>query len=312
MSSHHLRLPISTRHAFALAFDLAARRDLFHSLLVPLLLRSPWILALAILPPLNQTGHQGQVLLLWLAALLGDFIMLLMVSGMLRFRAQSVFNTPVDVPPAPVSESYARAIRRMPWLFVTEVARNLALVLATFCFFVPALLLGFRLAFATEAVVLHERDTSSAFRRSFKLTEGRFERWLEMIVVSVVFIFAITIFVAFLSVVITGVAMSVWLAVARLLITAFTPIVQYAWTFFYLRLVEVENPAPRIEVGPVYASATAAPSPSDDDLSRVVLSSAPHETEPKAASAADSGKGDEERIALADPSDGGSAATRAL
>ena len=72
MSSHRLRLPISTRHAFALSFDLAVRRDLLHSLLVPLLLRSPWILALAILPPLKKTEHQGQVLMLSMAALLGD------------------------------------------------------------------------------------------------------------------------------------------------------------------------------------------------------------------------------------------------
>ena len=50
--SPHRRPPISARHAFALAFDLAVRRDPVQSLLVPFLLRAPWILALAVLPPL--------------------------------------------------------------------------------------------------------------------------------------------------------------------------------------------------------------------------------------------------------------------
>lgn len=255
MSSHrNLRLPISTRHAFALAFDLAVRRDAAHSLLVPLLLRSPWILALAILPPLNKTDRPGQVMMLTLAALLGDFIMLLTVSAMLRFRARSVFNMPVEMPPAPVTECYALGVRRVPWLLVTEVARNFALLMATFFFFLPALLLGFRLAFATEAVVLHEPDTSRAFQRSFRLTEGRFERWLEMIVASVVLIFTIIISVAILSVVFQGPTPNAWVSVTLLLITAITPIIQYAWTFFYLRLVEIESPEPGVEVGPAYAA----------------------------------------------------------
>jgi hypothetical protein len=259
MSSHRIRLPISTRHAFALAFDLAARRDLVHSLLVPLILRSPWILALAILPPLSATERQFEVMALTAAALIGDFVMLLTVGAMLRFRARSVFNTPVEVPPAPVTECYAQGIRRVPWLLVTEVVRNFAILVATFFFFLPALLLGFRLAFATEAVVLHEPDTSRAFQRSFRLTEGRFERWLEMIVVSVVLVIAVLIFVAFLSVIFPDPSINLWVAAARLLITAITPIIQYAWTFYYLRLVEVDVPAsvPGFEVGPVYASAAS-------------------------------------------------------
>jgi hypothetical protein len=36
-----------------------------------------------------------------------------------------------------------------------------------------------------------------------------------------------------------------------LLVIAATPIIQYAWTFFYLRLIEAEQPI--IEVGPTYA-----------------------------------------------------------
>jgi hypothetical protein len=41
------------------------------------------------------------------------------------------------------------------------------------------------------------------------------------------------------------------------LVIAATPIIQYAWTFFYLRLVEIDQPM--IEVGPLYAKAEAPP-----------------------------------------------------
>ena len=47
--------------------------------------------------------------------------------------------------------------------------------------------------------------------------------------------------------------------VTQLMIAAITPIIQYAWTFFYLRLVEIEWQAPGIEVEPAYASDAAAP-----------------------------------------------------
>lgn len=277
MSNHRVRLPISTRHAFALAFDLAVRRDALHSLLVPLLLRSPWILALAVLPRVDQTDRPGQVMLLTLAALFGDFLMLLIVSSMLRFRARSVFNTPLETRPAPVSECYALGVRRVPWLLATEILRNAVIVVSTFFFLLPALLLSFRLAFATESVVLHEPDTSRAFRRSFHLTEGRFERWLEMIVVSVVLIFAIILMVAILSVVLPAPPTNAWLSITLLLITAVTPVIQYAWTFFYLRLVEVESPAPGIEVGPAYAAAApiAAPAEGPRSESEVVPTSEP-------------------------------------
>jgi hypothetical protein len=257
MSPHRIRLPISTRHAFALAFDLAARRDPLHSLIVPLLLRTPWNVALWMLPPINQSDRPIAVTLLTLAALLGDFVVMLVVQAMLRFRARSVFNTPLEVHPAPVTECYALGIRRVPWLLVTELARNIAIVVSSFFLFLPALLVGFRLAFATESVVLHEPNTSRAFQRSFKLTQGRFERWLEMIVVSVVLIFAIILLMAFLMVIVPGPATNTWVSSTLLLVTAITPIIQYAWTFFYLRLVEIEAPAgPGIEVGPLYAAVT--------------------------------------------------------
>jgi hypothetical protein len=296
MSSHRVRLPISTRHAFALAFDLAARRDVAHSLLVPFLLRSPWILALAVLPPLTETDRPGQVMLLTLAALLGDFVMHLTVTSMLRFRAVSVFNTPVEARPAAVSLCYARGIRRVPWLLATEVLRNTALVMAAFFLVLPALLLGFRLAFATEAVVLDERDTSRAFQRSFRLTEGRFERWLEMIVFSVVLILAIVIVVGISSVFVPGLTSNAWLAVTLLIITAFSPIVQYAWTFFYLRLVEIDRPQEGVEVGPAYAQAAEpavmAPEPSHQPASPTLAMAPPPSTEPPGPAEAESDRDD--------------------
>ncbi len=264
MSSHRvLRLPISTRHAFALAFDLAVRRDAWHSLLVPLLLRTPWILALAVLPGPTDSDRPGLVSAITAVALVGDFLMLVLVGAMLRFRARSVFNTPLDVRPAPVSECYARGFRRVPWLVVTEIVRNLTFLFATFLFILPGVWLGFRLSFATEAVVLHDGNTDAAFRRSYHLTPGRFERWVEMIVVSVGLMLGLVFVTGGISLAFPGVTMGIWVAVARLLVTLATPVIQYAWTFFYLRLVEVDLPYPGVEPGPLYASAGPAPVPGE-------------------------------------------------
>jgi hypothetical protein len=256
MTPHRrLRLPISTRHAFALAFDLAVRRDAWNSLLVPLLLRAPWVLALAVLPAPSQGGWGA--LALYAAAAIGDFVTLVAVGAMLRFRARSVFNTPVDTHPAPAIECLGLGLKRVPWLIVTEIVRNLAIVLATFFFLLPGIWLGFRLSFATESVVLHEPDTEKAFRHSFRLTPGRFERWLEMIVVSVVLVLGCMFVTALASLPFREVAPGVWHTLPYLLGTAITPIIQYAWTFFYLRLVETDVPlVPPIEPGPLYAGPT--------------------------------------------------------
>jgi hypothetical protein len=253
MSFHRLRLPVSTRHAFALAFDLAVRRDLLQSIAIPLLLQSPWILALGALPPLSDTDRTVQVFSVWFVAQLGAFLIWLIVSAMLRFRARSVFNTPPHVPPAPPTECYARGLKRVPWLLVTEIVRNVSIVFATFFFVVPAVFLGFRLSFATEAVVLDEAHLASAFQRSFRLTEGRFERWLEMIAVSVVLVFAAVFTGALLSVVFPSPGINMWVAFTQLLIAAMMPIIQYAWTFFYLRLVEIDHPSVT-EAPPAYAA----------------------------------------------------------
>ena len=261
MPPHHFRLPVSTRHAYALAFDLALRRDPVQSLVVPLLLQAPWILTLGMLPPLKEADEPWQVFMVWLAAQIGTFVVWLVISAMLRFRARSVFNTPPEAHPASAVDCYARGLRRVPWLVLTEVIRNLAIVLATFFFVVPALFLGFRLSFATEAVVLSEAHMAGAFQRSFKLTEGRFERWLEMVAVSVMLVFCGIFLGAVLSLVFPAPGLNAWVAVTQLLIAAMLPIIQYAWTFFYLRLVEVEGIAPGIEIAPAYAttSGTGAP-----------------------------------------------------
>jgi hypothetical protein len=237
------RLPVSTRHAFALAFDLAVRRDPFHSLLLPLLLRAPWIVAMAVLPPASESERPGLVFLVTCVAMVGDFFAFLLVTAMLRFRARSVFNTPHDVKPASAWDCYAQGLGRIPWLFATEAVRNIAIGLGTLALLVPGLFLGFRLSFATEAVVLSEPELSSSFRRSFQVTRHHFERWVELIAVSAVLILTITFIVAVLMVIAPGPPTTVWVVVMWLLVATITPVIQYGWTFFYLRLVEVDVPA---------------------------------------------------------------------
>src|SRR5580765_467356 len=176
--------PVSARHAFALAFDLATRRDPVQSLIVPVLLRGPWILIPALLSPLDHPEAGWKVFALAGGALIVDFILLLVTCGMMRFRARSVFNTASDARPASVLDGYARSLGKLPWLFFTEMVRSLVLVFSAVFLVFPALLLSFRLSCATEAVVLEELNLGGAFGRSFRLTEGRFERWLEMVTLS--------------------------------------------------------------------------------------------------------------------------------
>jgi hypothetical protein len=288
------RPPISTRHAFAQAFDLAARRDVLHSLVVPTLLRAPWVITLALLPPLDQVDDTTPVLMLGSLALLGDFITLLVISSMLRFRARSVFNTPRLVKPARAGECYSRGFRRIPWLLMTEVVRNLVLGVAAYCSFlptaflrlspetffqdlahnflqlsvgatllVPTLFVGFRLGVATESVVLDERDMAGAFQRSFRMMRGRFERWFELVAASGALVLGLAMLVSALGVLVPAISDANQVAVFWLLVIAVTPVIQYAWTFFYLRLVEIDEPW--IEVGPQYAQAVPA-APADEPL----------------------------------------------
>ena len=243
--------PVSTRHAFALAFDLAFRRDPLQSVVLPFLLRSPWVVALALLPSEQVTEHVDQ-LIVWSIAALGGAFAWLLVDAMLRFRARSVFERPPTERPAPAADCYAAALKRVGWLYLTELVRSIALVAGYGFFIVPGVWLSYRLAFATEAVVLADADLVRAFRHSWHLTRRRFERWIEMIVVSVTLVLAAClvggILYAFSPV--TGTELAG--LIGTLLIVLIWPVFQYAWTFFFLRLLDVE--LPMHEVGPTYAS----------------------------------------------------------
>ena len=240
--------PVSARHAFALAFDLAMRRDPVQSLLVPLLLRGPWILIPALLSPVDHPDAGWPVYAISGSALIVDFILLLITCGMMRFRARSVFNTPRSAKPASVLDCYARSFARLPWLFVTEMVRSLALVFASLFLLLPGLLLSFRLSCATEAVVLDEPHLTGAFGRSFLLTEGRFERWLEMVTLSTLIGLSVIFTMTILAWIFPQPGIGLWVAATQVVLTFVTTLIQYAWTFFYLRLVEVESP--RVEIGP--------------------------------------------------------------
>ena len=250
----HFRLPISARHAFALAFDLAVRRDAVQSLWVPLLLHTPWLAMQAILPaPSEPEGTTAYNLLLHSIVLLGDFFVSLLVAGMLRFRARSVYNTPRDSAPADVLGCYARALVRLPWLFATELLRNAAMFGAGLLLVAPGVWVGFRFSMATEAVVLRDITAFGAFTRSFQLTPGRIERWLEMVAISVVLVFTVLFTCAVFFLATPSTSWSTWATVALFLMPLAMTLIQYAWTFFYLRLEESDAMAVVGEIRPVLA-----------------------------------------------------------
>jgi hypothetical protein len=258
--------PVSARHAFALAFDLAVRRDAVASLLVPLLLRAPFILIPAVLRPLDHLDRPG-LLQISEAALILDYILWLWTSSMMRFRARSVFNTPAGVHPEPALSCYAKAFRRLPWLLVTEVVRNVVLTLGTIFFVLPGFYLGFRLSCATESVVLDAPNMNRAFRRSFSLTDGRLERWFEMTTVSALVGLGLCLVMAIVGFVFPQPGYSTWITVTQVLLVLVTTVIQYAWTFFYLRLAEIEEPA--VEEGPILAgfAPLRVVEPEDDEAS---------------------------------------------
>ena len=243
MAPHLRRLPISARHAFALAFDLAVRRDAVQSLLVPFLLHAPWVLAQGLLPAPGEVGGMtARNLMLNSVTLLGDFLVSLVVASMLRFRARSVFNTPLTARPAGVLECYRRGLMRLPWLFVTELARNIAMFGAGLFLVLPGVWVGFRLSMATEAAVLRDTTSVEAFGRSFHLTPGRLERWLEMIAMSVVMVLSILFTCALFFFALPSTSWATWATVALLVLPPVMSVIQYAWTFFYLRLEEIDMP----------------------------------------------------------------------
>jgi hypothetical protein len=248
--------PVSTRRAISLALDLALRRDPIQSLVVPLLLRAPWIVAVGLLSPGDGEDAPRRALLLGSVALLGDYLALMITSAMLRFRARSAWEAPPGAPPAPVLECYARALGRVPWLVATEFVRYAAAVFGLLFLIVPGVMLGFRLAFAAEAVTLHEPHLSGAFERSYRLSKGRFGRWLGLSTASALPVLAVWFVIAGRTLLGSEPAPGYWYTAAWLLFAAWTPIVLYAWTFFYLRLVEASSPG--IEVGPTYAASLPA------------------------------------------------------
>lgn len=246
-TSHNTRFPISARHAFALAFDLAFRRDPLHSLVVPFLLRAPWMIALALLLQGGEADLTPGVSTLAGLALLGQSVTWWAVDAMLRYRARSVFNTPAGRKPAAPASCYAAGLKRLPWLYLTESLRNIALTFAFGFFVVPGVFLAHRLAFSTEAVVLDQPHLAAAFQRSFRLSRRRFERWMEMVAASVALTLAVMFVTAALYLIFGPTeAWWQWVLAGSLLAAALWPVIQYAWTFFYLRLVEVEPALPTI------------------------------------------------------------------
>jgi hypothetical protein len=267
------RPPISVRHAYRLAFDLAVRRDPLHSLVVPFLLRAPWIAALRFLPTAESPTASAGALWLTSGALIGDFVTLLVVGAMLRLRARSVYNLPRESRPAPVGQCYVEGGRRIPRLLVTEVVRNvvlglaasimvlptalatfrqetavedlgrnLVLIVIAFTLALPSLFVVYRLGVATEAVVLDEHDLAAAFQSSFRMMRGHLERWIELILTSGALIVVPALGLGALSVVLPALAGTSSLLIFWCIVVAAWPVIQYAWTFFYLRLVEIDRP----------------------------------------------------------------------
>lgn len=283
-SASRPRAPVSTRHALALAFDLALRRDPVHSLVVPLLLRGPWILAIALLPEPGPHERTAGRLALGAVALVGDLVTALVVGAMLRVRARSVFNTAPGVRPAPVGACYAAGLRRVPWLFATEAMRNFTLALAfvpsafagfdpaaaagsplkpvllaaiSLALAVPALFVLFRLGVATEAVVLDAPDLATAFQSSFVRMKGRMERWLELIMAGGVLVLVPALLMTAVWLLLPALSWTTSVSIMWLLVAGMWPVLQYAWTFFYLRLIEIE---PFLVSSPAPAPTTVSPS----------------------------------------------------
>ena len=237
------RPPTSARHAFALAFDLAVRRDRLQSLWVPLLLHAPWLVLQAVVPtPDEPGGVSARNLMLSSIILLGDFVVSLLVASMLRFRALSVHEA-AGGEPASALECYARGLARLPWLFATEVLRNVALFGAGLFLLLPGIWVGFRFSLATEAVVLRRTGVLAAFGRSYRLTVARLEPWLEMIAFSVVMVLCVLFTCALGFLAFPATSWSQWATVALFLLALEMSVIQYAWTFFYLRLEDVDESA---------------------------------------------------------------------
>jgi len=149
--------------------------------------------------------------------------------------------------------------------FMRDVSENFLLLVVAVCLLIPTIFLGFRLAVATEAVVLDERTMVGAIQRSFRMMEGRFERWLELLATTAGLVIWLALLGTLLSV-LSPLPDSVVVAVFWGMVIVVTPVIQYAWTFFYLRLVEVEYPlqeAPPMYAGLPASDSSATPAPAE-------------------------------------------------
>ena len=79
-----------------------------------------------------------------------------------------------------------------------------------------------------------------AFVRSFELTHGRLERWLEMIVMSVLIAQSVLFALAALFFAFPHTSWSTWITVGLFIAPLVMTVIQYAWTFFFLRLDELD------------------------------------------------------------------------
>jgi len=243
--------PVSSRQAFASAFELALRRDPLQSLIIPFVLRAPWTVAAAMIfaPGGSATGDGTGI---WWLASLGGLLVGTLVEAMLMLRARSVLEGAPGGAPAPALDCYARGLARVPSLIVTDFARAALVLAGLFVFIVPGFLVMFRLAYATQAVVVSGDSPAAGFRRSARLTARRLDVWLGMAGLTLVFVVG-------LCVVFLVVASLVHLPTSASFTTMFVvmvaaqPVVIYAWTFSCLRLMALD--APGIETGPLYAGA---------------------------------------------------------
>src|SRR5262249_42457881 len=134
-----------------------------------------------------------------------------------------------------------KAVTRVPWLYLTELLRNIAIVGAGIFLLFPGIWVGFRLSLATEVVVLRDTTAFGAFQRSFHLTAARLERWLEMIAMSAFAALALP-FLCVIGFLATRASWVTWVRIAFLALPLVMTVIQYAWTFFYLRLEEIDVP----------------------------------------------------------------------
>jgi hypothetical protein len=91
------------------------------------------------------------------------------------------------------------------------------------------------------------------------MMRGHLERWFELVLISGAMVLVPALGLAALSLAIPALAGTAGVMIFWLVVVAVWPVIQYAWAFFYLRLVEIENPID--EPRPAYAASVAAAEP---------------------------------------------------